>query len=279
MPPYFPTVAAFDGATMSDVIAVTAPERPGNRESFSADAAITLAIGISKSLMTGSGFEVRPTEPPNVYWQSADGTGSPERLVESAWVNYPLAVTPDGRSLLFRQDGETTGHDLALVPLNGEKRPVQLMATEFNERNAEVSPDGRWIAYESNESGTDEVYVRPFPAVQSGLWAVSHGGGRQPLWSHDGRELFFRTPDGGVMVVPVHRPGRSGFSAGTSAAAFGAKYYVGSAGLVGRTYDVSADAKQFLMIKADDAQGGVARPSLVVVQNWVEELKQKLPIQ
>lgn len=223
---------------------------------------------------------VRATEPPNIYWQSADGTGSPQRVIESALVNYPLAVTPDGRSLLFRQDSATTGHDLAIVALNGEKRPVPLIATKFNERNGEISPDGRWIAYESNESGTDEVYVRPFPAVESGLWVVSHGGGRQPLWSRNGRELFFRTPDGGVMGMPVHSTGTSGFSAGTPAPAFGAKYYVGSAGLVGRTYDVSPDANQFLMIKAEaDAASRVPRPSLVVVQNWVEELKQKLPIQ
>jgi Tol biopolymer transport system component len=225
---------------------------------------------------------VSGTEPPNMYSRAVDGTGSAERIIESASVNYPLAITPDGSQLLFRRDGENTGHDLAIVALSGNKQPAPLIATGFNERNGEISPDGRWLAYESNESGADEIYVRPFPNVEAGRWQISTNGGRQPLWARGGRELFFRTADGALMVVPVESTAKSqsrAFSRGTPVRVFDAKYYVGSAGLVGRTYDVSPDSKQFLMIKTEaDANHRVPRPSLIVVQNWVEELKQKVGI-
>lgn len=218
------------------------------------------------------------TEPPNIYWQAADGTGPIEKLEDSPTVNYPLTVIPDGTQLLVREDGPGTGHDLSMLSLDGARRITSLIRTEFNERNGEISPDGRWLAYESNEIGGDEVHVRPFPAVNAGRWQVSTNGGRQPLWSRDGRALFYRTADGSVMDVQLEHTDAAqpvaGFSASTAALVFKGNYYRGSAGLVGRTYDVSADGQRFLMIKESvQYDSSAVRPSIVVVQNWVEELK------
>jgi hypothetical protein len=90
-----------------------------------------------------------------------------------------------------------------LMPLQPPRRPQPLVQTMFAERNAELAPDGRWLAYESNESGREEIYVRQFPDVSGGRWQVSTGGGRLPLWSRNGRELFYVSPDGALMGVRV----------------------------------------------------------------------------
>ena len=148
------------------------------------------------------------------------------------------------------------------------------MVTEFNEWNAEISPDGLWMAYQSNASGQDEIYVQPFPDVDTGRWQISRGGGRQPLWGPDGRELFYRTTVGVVMAVSV-QPDPS-FVAGNPAVVFEGSYFVGPAG---RTYDISPDGQQFLMIKEGaQATDSAAPAQLVLVQNWFEELKQIVPV-
>jgi hypothetical protein len=219
---------------------------------------------------------------PNLYWRTADGTGMVERLTESPNVHYPLAVTPDGTRLLLREDGPGTGQDLSVLALDGERRVTPLIRTAFNERNGEISPDGRWLAYESNESGRDEIYVRPFPAVDAGRWQVSTGGGRQPLWARTGRELFYVAPDGALVGARVENGERvergTGFRAGAPMILVRGEYYRGSAGLLGRTYDVSPDSQRFLMIKGSGgADDTAARPAIVVIQNWVEELKGLLP--
>ena len=147
------------------------------------------------------------------------------------------------------------------------------MASPFNEQNAEVSPDGAWLAYQSNASGTDEICVQPFPDVEQGRWQVSTGGGTQPLWAPSGRELFYRAPDGKLMAVPI-RPG-PGFTRGNAVVVVDRAYFAG-AGALGRTYDVSPDGTRFLMIKDAAASTGTA-PQLVVVLNFFEELKRLVP--
>ena len=126
---------------------------------------------------------------------------------------------------------------------------------------------------ESNESGRPEVYVRPWPDVNAGRWQVSTGGGTRPLWSRDGRELFYFW-QGAVMSVPL-RIGAT-FSAGTPAVVIKGDYF---AGQTGRQYDVTADGKRFLVIKDAAQNGGTqARNQIVVVQNWFEELKRLVPV-
>lgn len=218
----------------------------------------------------------------DVYWQAADGTGTIERLTETPNVEYPSAISPDGTRVLVREDAPGTSQDVSVMNLAGDRRVTSLIRTTFNERNGEISPDGRWLAYESNESGGEEIYVRPFPAVETGRWQVSTGGGRQPLWARSGRELFYRAADGALMRVDVEGGGSAdqptSFNTGPPVLLASRAYYSGSAGLLGRTYDVSPDGQRFLMIKEGAAASdAAASPAIVVVQNWVEELKRLVP--
>ena len=144
-------------------------------------------------------FRSQRSGPHNLFWQAADGTGPVERLTESPNEQSPHAFSPDGTRLLIREERPTTGADLALLTLEGERRVETLVQTTFTERNGEISPDGRWLAYQSDESGQFEIYVRPFPDVNSGRWQISTGGGTRPLWARRGRELFYVAPDGAVM--------------------------------------------------------------------------------
>jgi serine/threonine-protein kinase len=141
--------------------------------------------------------------------------------------------------------------------------------------NGEISPDGRWLAYQSNESSQDEIYVRPFPSVADGRWPISTGGGSQPLWARNGRELFYRHGNS-LLSVPVETT--TTFRAGTPTTLFEGAYLSPPVGLAGRTYDVSGDGQRFLMIK--DAPAGdpnAPSASIVVVLNWTEELKRLVP--
>ena len=150
-----------------------------------------------------------------------------------------------------------------------------LVATEFAERSGEVSPDGKWLAYDSNETGRFEVYVRPFPDVRAGKWPVSSGGGSQPLWARarSSRELFYRGPDGSLMSVRWDVVGGQFDTARPIKIVDGERYATG-AGF--RQYDITPDGTRFLMIKkADDLT--VASDVLIVVQHWEEELKRLLP--
>jgi serine/threonine-protein kinase len=147
--------------------------------------------------------------------------------------------------------------------------------TEFEEVNAEISPDGRWLAYQSNRSGRFEVYVQPFPDVANGLWPVSTTGGTEPVWARDGRELFYRAPNGAVMRVSI-TPG-SIWKASAPTQLFTATSYTladPTSGGVSRTYDVSPDGQRFLMMKNSDAPTRISTAQrVIVVQNRDQELK------
>jgi serine/threonine-protein kinase len=163
-----------------------------------------------------------------------------------------------------------------LLPLVGDRRPQPLVQTSYDELNPEFSPDGRWLAYESNESGRYEIYVRPFPNITGGRWLISTSGGTRPLWARNGHEIFYES-SGALMRVPVMTG--STFAAGTPSKLFDAPYFFGP-GVVGRgrTYDVSPDGRRFLMIKERSSVDEAApSPRLIFVQNWREELKQRVP--
>jgi serine/threonine-protein kinase len=185
--------------------------------------------------------------PLNLYWRAADGTGIVERLTDSPSEQRPSSFTPNGKQLLLseHQSAGVGGafqvpQDLVVLSLEGKRSPTRLIQTMFSERNGEVSPDGRWLAYESDESGQFQIYVRPFPAVDEGRWQVSTSGGRQPLWARSGHELFYwgPGPDAALMAVPVEIASR--FSAGTPVKLFDGTYYTAAGeGNLGRTYDAS----------------------------------------
>ena len=216
--------------------------------------------------------------PPTLFWRAADGTGAAERLAEAPRMMIGHSFLPDGTRLVGSQLNPKTGADLFLLSLAGgpgrsttrDVRPI--VATPSNEQYAEVSPDAAWLAYQSNESGTDEIYVQPFPDVEHGRWQVSTGGGTRPLWARNGRELFYLGPTGKLMAVPI-QPG-PGFTRGNAAVVLERAYF--TAPVLGRSYDVSSDGTRFLMIKDTPASTGTAS-HLVVVQNFFEELKRLVP--
>ena len=214
----------------------------------------------------------------DLYWRSADGTGGAERLTESPNAQVPHAVTPDGQQLVFRELSVDTGGDLHVLSLGDGHTVTPLVATEFDERNADLSRDGRWLAYQSDESGQLEVYVRPFPDVDADRWQISTGGGTRPLWAPDGSELFYQT-ESALMSVSLSQ-NDDGLSPGPPEVVLEGRYVgFGSGAGPGRAYDVSPDGQKFLMIKDAGATGrSVTSSPINVVLNWAEELTDRVPI-
>ena len=149
--------------------------------------------------------------PTQLYLQRADKSDEPTRLLQSDRLQMPLSFAPDGR-LLFSEEVPNHRRDIHVLSFDGSRRVESLVHSPGQDGNAEVSPDGRWLAYDSDESGQFEVYVRPYPDTDRARWQVSVGGGKQPLWSRDGRELFYRDFAGTLLSVPV--TGNPTFTAG-----------------------------------------------------------------
>ena len=188
------------------------------------------------------------------------------------------AVSPDGTRLIFTETAPKTGDDVMQVELDGTHRVTPLVQTPFAEQNGIISPDGRWLAYEANDSGQFEVYVRPFPDVNGGHWQVSTGGGTRPLWARNGQELFYLSPAGALMRVGVER-GPS-WAATTPTLLIKEGYVTVPGAMSGRTYDISPDGQRFLLIKAGGGSEQAAAPiTLIVVQHFDEELKRLVPTQ
>ena len=175
----------------------------------------------------------------------------------------PMSCSPDGRLLVVDRWSNNTGNDVWVLPLVGERRAEPLIATANNEGNGMVSPDGRWIAYISDESGRNEVYVRGFPR-SSGKWQVSTEGAREPLWSRGGRELFYRTLEGNLKVVAVTLD--PVFSAGKARLVYSGPFRMG-----GRTnFDITPEGDRFLIVTDPEA---APIKQLRVVLNWLTEIK------
>ena len=212
----------------------------------------------------------------NLFRRRADGTGSVERITESATPHRSNVVSPDGNWLVFGEQSPDTQMDLAIVSLQDEDGSAEMLVqTEFSEQNADISPNGNWLAYESNPSGQFEVFVRPFPDTEGGLQQVSAGGGRMPRWSPDGRELFYWAPPGQMMAVQVDTG--SSLILDRPEAVFDGPYFAGDDVSIGRTFDVSPDGERFLMIKrvlVDDT----AEQRIHIVQNWHQELLERVPV-
>ena len=141
---------------------------------------------------------------PNMHSKAADGTGQIERVTTSENPQAGFSWSADGQTLVFNEIHQETGIDIGALSMDGEGRIEWLLEGVFNEAFPEVSPDGRWMAYESDESGQQEIYVTPFPNVDAGRWQISRDGGQFPLWAPDGRELFYqRLTDRAMMVAPI----------------------------------------------------------------------------
>jgi serine/threonine protein kinase len=216
----------------------------------------------------------------SIGWVRADGAGGPQRLLENIGLGLPNSFSPDGRRLAYFQFNAKTDFDIWTVSLDLSDpdhpkpgKPELFLGTPAGERNPAFSPDGRWIAYDSTESGTYEVYVRPFPSA-SAKWQVSIGGGAFPIWSHNGRQLFYESLDGRIMVADCAAQGDS-FEA--------VKPHLWSAQRIATTLpyedlDMYPDSKRFLVFPLpdtpDDQAGAV---HAVFLLNFTDELRRRVP--
>jgi len=208
----------------------------------------------------------------NLWRYPADGSGVPRRLTSRPRTNGPHSMTSDGKTVVFEEVWPQRGRDLMRLSLDsGEITPV--LQTPFEEVCAQVSPNDRWLAYETDATGRREVHVRPFPNAEDGHWQVSLSGGRQPSWTRGGRELVYSTSDGAIMSVDVD-PDAPSWSASAPKKLFQGRYVIGDIGTFS-SYGVSADGQRFLMIKDVAPDSIQAVPNVVVVQHWNSELKGK----
>jgi serine/threonine-protein kinase len=215
----------------------------------------------------------------NLYWQAANNTGAVERLTMSLNGQFSTSISPDGTRLVFTETTPNASDDILMMTMDGKRPTEPLIPTKHRELNAEISPNGRWIAYESDESGTHQVYVRPFPNVDAGYWQVSTGPvGSRPLWARSGSELFYVDDTANrLMAVPVQSDGET-FRLGSPVKVFDYRLVNPYAT---RSFDISPDGQRFLVIKdtaTTDQSSTVTPASMVVVVNWLEELKQRVPV-
>ncbi len=205
----------------------------------------------------------------NLFSQPFDGSSPMKRLTTSEFDQYPGSWASDGQTLAIVEDHSDTGSDIALLETSSG-RVTPFLNSQFNETYPEFSPDGRWIAYTSDESEREEVYVRPFPGPGM-KHQVSSQGGVQPLWARNGRQLFYRRQDQ-VWAVDVRTDG--GFSTGKPRLLFERPGY--SPGHPTRSYDLSQDGQRFLMVKLEQRKPAPVT-EMTHVQNWFEELKRLVP--
>jgi Tol biopolymer transport system component len=215
-------------------------------------------------------FQSNREGPLNIFWQPADGSGGVERLTTDESLQAPSSWSPDGQLLAFIGGSPTTGAHIWVLRL-GERNTQPFLRTPFNEAAPRFSPDGRWLAYVSNESGRYEIYVQPYPGP-GGKRQVSIGGGTEPVWNPNGRELFYRS---GVKMMSVDIATQPGFAAGNPRMLFEGLYQETSA--TSANYDVSRDGQRFLMLKPVEGTEA-ALTQINVVLNWSEELKRRVPL-
>jgi Tol biopolymer transport system component/predicted Ser/Thr protein kinase len=222
-------------------------------------------------------FESNKEGPLNLFWQLADGSGGLERLASNEYNQTPNSWSPDGQLLAFIETNPTTGYDIWVLQLSdpsagsGQVRKAQpFLRTPLNEGAPRFSPDGRWLAYISEEAGRYEIYVQPYPGP-GGKWQISTEGGTEPVWNPNGRELFYRTGDKMMAVDITTQPS---FAAGKPRMLFEGQYEKTPSTFP--NYDVSPDGQHFLMLKPVELERA-APTQINVVLNWFEGLKQKVP--
>jgi len=211
---------------------------------------------------------------PSVFRKRSDNTGSIERVTIGSALVTPFSASPDGKMLVVGVNG---GSDIGVVRLDQPSGPTPLIEAPDIQANAQISPNGRWLAYESSESGQRDIIVRPFPNVDAGRWQISSNGGLRPVWARSGRELFYDgLRDVGMMAVSIGDAATFSYGNPTKLFATTSGYYKSPA--AGRTFDVSPDGQRFLMIKvATDETSRRSTANMVVVMNWLDDLRQRVP--
>jgi serine/threonine-protein kinase len=200
----------------------------------------------------------------DLYWALSDGSGHPQPLLVAPGSQMELQFAPGDRTFAYRQTVGSTGRDIWIAAVDSPQNPHAWLATEFEERAMALSPDGHWMAYVSNASGRDEVYVREFP-VPSGQWQISADGGIEPRWAHSGRAIFFRGGDSLVSVAVTTRPA---FVVGARSLVFARPYFMGDTHHT--HWDVAPDDRHFAFVSAPTGS-----PGLVVTLNWFDELRRR----
>jgi serine/threonine-protein kinase len=207
-----------------------------------------------------------------VYGQPADGGGQARPLVRLDRLIQEGEWSRDGRWILVRTDnGQAGAGDILAAPASGDGAPVPVAASPYTELHPALSPDGRWLAYTSNESGINEVYVRAFPDARGGRWQVSNGGGSEPRWSRNGRELFYLDGDTRLNVVQVRTVPT--FAASGSTSLFNASNFV-VAGFH-QSYDVTPDGRSFVFVSPRRA-GARGAAQLVWADHWLKDVAARL---
>jgi eukaryotic-like serine/threonine-protein kinase len=205
----------------------------------------------------------------SIYQKPSNGISTEEPLVSSAQLKFNPHWSSNGQSIIYSQLNPKTNVDLSLLSLAGEKNPTSFVQTDFIEAQARFSPNGRWIAYISNETGKFEVYVESFPATGTKV-AISIGGGSQPQWRADGRELYYYTPARKLMAVEVNAEGPT-FKVGEARPLFEIRVIAVEQSFPGNGYyTVTHDGKRFLVTSLAEA---TERQQINVILNWTADLK------
>ena len=199
------------------------------------------------------------------WMRRADGSNEEQLVNRKAPQLDEVSFAPDGKTTVLRTLGTSANSRKLLMATNPDSMPKPLVHTDYDNYGAVISPDGKWMAYVSNESRQSEVYVRPFPSVDSARWTISVSGGAEPMWSRDGKELFFRAANDAMMAVPVSFT--SGFQAGTPVKLFAAPHMLSEERH--HSYSVAPDNQKFLMIRNSERNA----QTLGVVVNWGVEIK------
>jgi serine/threonine-protein kinase len=217
----------------------------------------------------------------SIYWRNADGTGEAQLLLETKDATFPQAWSPDGKTLAFQQRAPDTGWDMWLLPMEGDEKsgwkpgtPREFLKTPATESGASISPDGRWIAYNSNESGEFQIYVRPLHG-EGGKWQVSSAPGVFPRWAKNGKELFFRTYDSQIMMARYRVVGSS--FQHDKPELWSPGQFSGRG--TNSNFDLAPDGKQIAVLKIAEATENTEKriDKIVLVQNVFEELRRVAP--
>ena len=207
----------------------------------------------------------------DLYLKNSTGIGNKELLLQTGSPLFADDWSRDGRYIIYESNGSKTKFDLWILPITGDRKPYPFLQTDFNETHSQFSPDGRWVAYVSDESGRAEVYIRSFTA-SGGKWQISSGGGDQPQWRQDGKELFYLSPAKRLMAVSINTIAGPAIEAGIPVQLL--ELFVQARSLTGdrNDYVVMENGRKFIVCSFVDREK--ARP-ITIVSNWISMIKTK----